>query len=236
MQENDNDFEFSFKPITDGLGFHQDNKNKKAIPSTNELKHRAAALAESLERAQRKLESKSAQTTAIDRGDLTPFYQKQETQEEKSLEKQLSIKTDVLVETTKKETLFGIRLTAWLLDFFLVCFLFLATVSLIFISAFNNVASMIEFVISEQIYFNLAPVFIFYYFFYFSFLEKTQFSTIGKSIFNLQVVSENEKGLRLYQTFFRSFISFVSLFTFGLGALLDFQGKLTNTKVIKNAI
>ncbi len=233
MQETGNEeIDFSFKPITKGLGFHQKKKEiSKSVPTTNELKSRAAALAETLDRAQKRF---NGEADSMDRGALAPFYEKIEITKEVKEEFSLKAESfeDSLISMPVDASLY-VRAAAWLLDILLVAFLFLATVAIIFVSTFSNFQNLLGFLFSDGLYLYFMPLLFLYYIFYFSFLEKTQFSTIGKSIFNLKVVSESQ-NLSLYQTFSRSIITLFNLFTLGLGSIIDFQGRMTNTKVIKN--
>jgi hypothetical protein len=200
-QNNGNDIEgldidFSFKPITKGLGFHHSKEKQNSIPSTSELQQRASALAESIETA-RANKAASESSNLFERGELAAFYQKSEPVQEQIKEE---IPQDFEVEFTQASMIR--RLGAWFTDLFMVAFLFLFTTSIIFLSTFNNFEEVISFLIADNLYINFIPVFLFYYVFYFSFLEKTQSSTIGKSILGIKVVDESERTLALYQTFF----------------------------------
>jgi hypothetical protein len=77
-----------------------------------------------------------------------------------------------------------------------------------------------------------ASSFSIFYLSYFSILDLQ--STPGKSLLNLHLLRENNKEVSLRDSFFRSVITLLSFVTLGLPCLIDFQGKLTDTKVVED--
>ncbi len=226
MDIEDFNEELNFKPLTKGLGFHN-KKNEKnlSIPTTDDLKLKAASLAEALQKAQ--LNSTVLKNDQnVDRGDLTPFYSPNKTHSLKEFKNEN--------EVQYLEASVFRRFCAWFIDVAIVSFLFVFTLSFIFLSSFNNFEVLMSFLIEDEAYWFFLPVYFLFYIFYFSFMEKTQFSTIGKSLLKIRVVDELDNPLSLYKSFFRAMITLFNLFTLGLGSLLDFQGRLTASRVIKN--
>ena len=85
----------------------------------------------------------------------------------------------------------------------------------------------------DQVKFFLAPMFLFYYIFYFSVFEKACQKTLGKKIVSLKVVREfNGQSASFVQTFFRAIFSLFNLATCGLWSVAGLGELLTRTKVV----
>ncbi len=80
----------------------------------------------------------------------------------------------------------------------------------------------------------MAPLFLSFYLFYFTILDREGNKTFGKKIFSLKLQSKFKSNIDLVQSFSRAFISMISFLAFGLPFILDFQGKLTDTLVVKD--
>jgi uncharacterized RDD family membrane protein YckC len=162
-------------------------------------------------------------------GDLAPFYAN-----EKNIEvnQDLSLASDINMELVEGGTIE--RFGAWILDQALI----LSSISLLFmfVAVFTKVdlwtvASLIG--VSDLVLISFSFYFLFSIF-YFSFLDRTNFSTIGKRIMGLKVVDYKGKNIDLISSFYRSGLSLLSLLTMGLMAIVDFQSKITTTRVVKN--
>lgn len=221
----DNLDNISFKPITEGLGFHNDIEEKKsevkAIKKIEIEPKDNHALANYF----------STEEKVVDRGDLTPFYQCKDdvikASVEEVLEKEVSLEpTQNEIALEKFEVSKPIRLAAWIIDLTIVASLYFIT----FYSAISFVGQKVEMMMSLEFLLDSMPVAIFYYIFYFSFLDRTSFSTVGKNILGFRL---DQKNLSLKKTIARSIVTILSFFTLGLGSLLLLQDKLTDTSVIK---
>lgn len=238
---NNEDFEIDnllentdiFKPITKGLGFHHSIKeerevkkslNEKSIDLKNELESRARAL--NLKSTQ--INQSNLNKTQIDRGDLTPFY---ESESKAPLE--LAVENNLLTDNIKDEADIVLRFLAWSIDITMVFSLiaisclatiFLTKVPLSFVR--DNFVNLDIMVISGLLVSMM-------YLFYFSFFDKTKFSTIGKRVLGLRVVGISDQPITMMQAFARATITMISFFTLGLGAIIKVQDKITDTKVIK---
>lgn len=221
----DNLDNISFKPITEGLGFHNDIEEKKsevkAIKKIEIEPKDNHALANYF----------STEEKVVDRGDLTPFYQSKNDAIKASVEEVLE--KEVLLEPTQNEIALEkfkvskpVRLAAWIIDLTIVASLYFIT----FYSAISFVGQKVEMMMSVEFLLDSMPVALFYYIFYFSFLDRTNFSTVGKNILGFKL---NQKNLSLKKTIARSIVTVLSFFTLGLGGLLLLQDKLTDTSVIK---
>jgi len=69
---------------------------------------------------------------------------------------------------------------------------------------------------------------------YFSIIDL--FTTPGKNFLNLEVKRVDEKDLRISDTLIRSSICLLSLFLFFMPLFLDFQDRLSETKIAKSNV
>ena len=58
-------------------------------------------------------------------------------------------------------------------------------------------------------------------------------TSLGKKFFGVKLVAQSGKSPNTKMTFVRSLITLFSLSLLGIPALLDFQGKLSNTKIVR---
>ncbi|MBL7665479.1 MAG: RDD family protein [Bacteriovoracaceae bacterium] len=228
------DGKIKFKPLTSGLGFHHQKTEVKAapkkihIPTTVELKIRENSLAQSLEKASQIMLGKEE---GVDRGDLSPFYSKSQNY---APTKEMSSEV-VLVSATNENAETMERLSAWFVDMAIILVMFGISVLAIVGIAASSSTEFTKIVTHENIWLVLSPISFFYYFFYFTFLDKSEKSTIGKNLMKLKTVAaDTESKIDIYQTSSRTFVVLFNILTFGIGGLLDLQNKLTQTRVIQN--
>lgn len=233
MENNDFDIDKlfddqnAFKPLTKGLGFHHSLKSEKEVSVS--LKKSSEMLKSDLEKRAKLLNtSVNLQKETLDRGDLSPFY----TNDLPAKEITQPIAEEIHLIGSKEASMEK-RFAAWLIDAFLVASMYLITLSLITFVSSLDFKMFLEPKIMLSFIKETAPLFIFYYLFYFSFFDKTEYSTVGKRVFSLKVTDERGDAITMYQAFLRSFLTLVSLATLGLFSMLDFQGKMTESKVIQ---
>lgn len=226
MQDN-TDFEnlenITFKPITGGLGFHHEiNENKEELARAKRINSKNDNMKKYA------LENYIKEDKLIvDMGELSPFYQdKIETFEVKS------IKISKQNELNQEECHFldapsFKRFLAWSIDTTIVTFGYMTTIYIAATAADIKLMSVID----VELFYNTSPLLIFYYLFYFTVMDKSRLSTLGKRILKIQL---EQKGLTINKTFIRSIITIVSFLTLGLGSYLLLQDKLTDTRVIKS--
>jgi uncharacterized RDD family membrane protein YckC len=213
-----------FKPITDGLGFHHSIKEEKEIKQ--DLATKKVQLKNNLENRAKALNMRSTQVEAktLNMGELAPFYN--ETSVDTAVKLNLNKKENLIVETSVEK-----RFLAWAIDLCVISSLlticvigivFIADVPLSFLRV--NLLETDILVISGL----LSTMF---YMFYFTFLEKTDFSTLGKRVLNLKVVRGNGEPISMLQSFTRSLLTLISLLTLGFGSVLKIQDKLTDSIV-----
>lgn len=216
-----------FKPLTDGLGFHHSIKEKKEIKA--DLSTKSIALKEQLESRAKELNLRSIQIEKSDKismGELAPFYNNEAQSEEPIIDIHMS-------EETIEEATMPSRFGAWLVDLVLITSIITVTlVSIVFVSQIP--LSYIRYNIFDlDLIASLLSISLLFYSFYFSFFDKTTFSSPGKRMFGLKVVSIKDRPITLLQAFSRVFITLVSAITLGLGSIIKVQDKLTDTVVVK---
>ncbi len=218
------DEDMPFKPLTDGLGFHHEpqQKNEKSL---NTLQSRQKSLEQSLNARAGKIKRESkTQPAQRTMGDLAPFYNEKKT-EPVELNMGHSAETPEQLEASSVS-----RLAAFFLDEAII----LSSLAFILMTAALNSGLSLG-AIGERLSLsftaaNLLPLLGLFYLFYFSFFDKTKFSTPGKRMMGIRVESLEEGPMTMGQSFSRALVLAMSLGSFGL---IDLHSKLSNTKVIK---
>jgi hypothetical protein len=226
--------DFDFKPLTDGLGFH----DKKEFESKKgDIVKRSMDLKRDLEQASKNHEKIT--NNELDLGDLAPFYGKeslasktQALKEQVNSTKKLQPETHDLVYGVEDKASVFIRFFAWVLDITVIMLTFLAALSLIVIGSNIPVDFLLKDKVLEMLLWNTSPLFLLFYVFYFSFLDRTSLSTVGKNLLNLKVVSFDNKSIGYGQSLIRATLNLIGLFTLGFINLLDIQGLTSKTKIV----
>ncbi len=240
------DLELSFIALTQGLGFHKE--KSEAIPTeTVQVKTKTATKTSTLYNQNVSLK-RELETNLFDRTDLSPFYNTKGTNHQATHplfgETQFnSLKTELkkeVIETPKLDVeevaaaSMKDQLFAWGIDLALVTLTLAAFVTAI--SLLIGIHSVQEwqklFTMTEGVTY-LAPFFVFFYLFYFTILDREGSKTLGKKLMRIRIVAKYEEHMGLTQSFLRAAITLLSALALGLPLLMDFQGKLTDSKVIK---
>ncbi|MDD0854647.1 RDD family protein [Halobacteriovorax sp. GB3] len=242
MEEINFDFdEFNFKPINKGLGFHHGEKDKLThikksvqpvrqggsvssaqMPSTKPASSQHANISVSQEASSKMMGMPS---------DLQAFYGgSANVQNNRQEIKATSNKLKVEVEKKYQEASLALTFSSWLIDITLILAMFSA-----FVFGFTQVVGINALEFLKVIEFEMMAIFgaffCLVYLSYFSILDLT--SSPGKSLLNLRLIG-NEEKLSFKSTTIRSIISLLSILLIGLPALIDFSGKLSDTKVVEN--
>jgi len=181
-----------FKPLNKGLGFHHEKKSSSFKELS--LREKSELLRSDLERTTKSTLTAKPQLNEIqkmkniypqsrDMGDLAPFYMDQKSL---AINEEISLDREVSNELTDSNL--SQRFGAWMLDQALI----LSSISLIFmfIAVFTKVDlwNVVELIGVPDLVFVCLSFYILFSIFYFSFLDRTNFSTIGKRIMGLKVV------------------------------------------------
>lgn len=241
-QFNFDDFEISeetFKALDKGLGFHHENKKNqlKLTPkTTSSIKTSKSSRVKSLDTLIQK-EAVAVPSTSSAVPGLEAFYGNStavsdDTGSELALIKQSLDETNstMLISHSNEASSIS-RLLAWTIDFALVSALVVITTSSLVFASGMKIEQLLNFISVQEWSIFLVTLFSIYYLFYFSILDLS--STPGKTLFGVRVQTIDKSELTFKRTLARSFVSLLSVFLLGLPMILDFQGRLTDTKVAK---
>ena len=221
---------FDFKPVTEGLGFYHSLKEKKQVVTS--LNQTSDSLKADIEKRVNilKNEEGTKPSSGINRGELAPFYSENEQMEISTPNIELSIEQGV---PDIRPAIMGMRTLAWLIDIVILATSLLVTFASIIFFAELPLEVINLVMISDQIFVSLAFISLMYYVFYFTFLDKTTYSTLGKNILGLKLISQKlSKNVSLTQSFFRVFLTLLTVPLLGLPLLLRAHDKVTETEVV----
>lgn len=212
---------FDFKPITPGLGFHQDAKpvESQELPKPAPLRRERASTS-----PYQKMDSVSE---SFFPSDLESFYSNS-AQTKTSTVSAARIQEIIPLKAAASSE----RIAAYVLDIFLL----LSAVALTALTMTRVLGLSISEVSAR--YPNEATpliltLFVGYYLIYFSVFEKSETSTLGKSIFSLKVSHEENEDLSLGQLMLRSMLSLFNFVSLGLFSYYDLQSKMSRSKVVR---
>jgi uncharacterized RDD family membrane protein YckC len=241
LEVNLDDFnisEDSFKPMTKGLGFHHEQKrpafkatpkevkpfgaNPKTQPKTSSLLKPMSEKNEATASAQAPTGLEAFYGTKGSAGPQTNM-----------LDKKMEDLSDKLVETKQqyKTAASTVQLFAWIIDVLVVAS-FVAVTGALLVFASGIQFEMFSRLISKQdlIAFS-AAIFSIYYLLYFTILDLS--ASPGKTIMGVRLLKTDNKNVSVKNTFTRALVSLLSVVALFLPMLLDFQGRLSDTKVVK---
>jgi uncharacterized RDD family membrane protein YckC len=232
--------EDTFKPMTRGLGFHHDTKRPSFKPAPKEVK----AFGSTVSPMNQSLHSMPTSIGAVPKSTinaaqmpsgLEAFYgaKPAESVAQNLFEKPIHDKTETKKEkaTSAKSASQTSQLFAWVIDILVIAsFVALTAALLVFASGieFNMYSRLIS---SQDLAIFGTAIFSIYYLLYFTILELS--STPGKTIFSIHLVTVSGSEVTVKHTFTRALISLLSGIALFLPMLLDFQGRLSDTKVVK---
>lgn len=159
---------------------------------------------------------------ALDRGDLEVFYQSPDKINERVESFQKTVSSSQNIENLALK-----RFVSFTLDILFITSFYLITTYLMSL-VINQVNYFLYIAKSSYV------LFIFFYLFYFTILDKTLFGTLGKKVFKIKVLDSRNETPTMGQTFLRSTLTFLGVITLGLTSYLDVQSKLTDTKIVEN--
>lgn len=224
--------EFSFKPLTEGLGFHHGNKKaEEAVQIARQQVAERSIPVRQMGRNEHPFTSHqrgagtTAPTTEYVQNDLALFYApKAEIGTLPELEERLPV--------AAREADLSVRGIAYLLDLVFIAGMTWVTFALIgFLTEIDFAASLWEG--HGEMWAVVGVLFSGYFMLYFTVLEKFQGGSIGKETLDLRVVTTEGNGPSLLRAAARTLITLVGTLSLGFTAWVDLAGKLTNTKVIR---
>lgn len=219
--------DFEFKPLTSGLGFHNQAKTIEVNKTPDPVMRQTGMPKTSMPR--------STQAAQIMRGhqemdpfssDLSLFYGKE------SLTPVQFPETAVKEEISYKKATGSERVLSYLID--LSFLLALNSMIMVFV-AWNVGMDLTE--LFAQYPDEMTPIavtlFCGTYLIYFSVFEKTSSSTLGKSFLNLRVMTSENKNASWLTLLMRSVMGLANFISLGLFSYFDLANKVTNTKVVR---
>lgn len=218
FDEND----FDFKPITKGLGFHKNKKEEKRAKvtprkTTNVINNFT--------------DSAPAQNNpAMANSDLAAFYSDQKQQIADSVVEKKQTKKAPKVINLKKAPTFN-QIAGFAIDMILVTMATGVTVALLMLISGLEYNILVRSLGELEIAKYILSLFVIYFVSYFTILDVA--GTVGKSMMGVRLVHVEGKKLRLKHTFIRSIVTLLGFVALGLPSILDFQGRLSETKLVK---
>lgn len=225
--------DFDFKPLNEGLGFHHEERKNGILPQSNKRNQHMSVSRDA---------SSASRTTNLgvsnegitrngleSMNSLSAFYSESQTIEEAP-----KLKVTDFPKKQKKIVVADSlsQLTAWLIDVAAVTAISAGLLALFVVVSGLTFTQFYEVIGPNDLAIFGSVSFSIFYLSYFSILDLQ--ATPGKSLMNVKLVREDSKAVLLKDSFLRAFITLISFVTLGLPCLIDFQGKLTDTKIAKN--
>lgn len=230
---------FEFKPITKGLGFHHKEEKKSIARARTQVKKSPLRSSSSTttQKAilQRSMESSPDGLSAFYSSTEADITQLVQTPEAKQVtDKQ---ETNKLRHKLNKEAPKYLCAMAWIIDMIILTgALFSVSLLTLNLIEMTHIELLRILGVFDLTLYGIG-IFSLFYITFFSLLDLV--STPGKALLGLKIVSslENSQSDRvtLGQTTVRSIVSLFSIPLFAMPMLFDFQGKLSDTKIVKKA-
>ncbi|MBL6990037.1 MAG: RDD family protein [Bacteriovoracaceae bacterium] len=235
---------FDFRPINRGLGFHQEKKKKPIIirksepmPKFNSINHPAKVKKSTLP------PGKTYANKQVRRDSLKSFYEAGTTLDRTSnstdtnkIKEKFSNKAKSKNKSKTKSAsnlIFHLQFAAWFVDFIIVTLLVAVTCVLFAVSLDVEIAQLKTIFYKNNLLIELSILFLVYYTTYFTILDVS--STPGKTLFKIELTNSKGKKASIGQCFIRATVVLFSFMALFLPLIIDFQGKLSDTKISKRS-
>jgi uncharacterized RDD family membrane protein YckC len=217
--------EIDFKPLNEGLGFHQaqESMEKFNIAKRNIISNNRIVEMTPKENFISPI-MKEKNKPQLMQSDLSMFYGHSTNVE--NIEVQSS--QSELIEATTSQ-----RFTAFVIDMIVLAMITIFTFFIIdAIVDLNYISKMKEL---NQVYLSSTLIlFSIYFLIYFSLCDKSSVGSFGKSVIELRVINSSKTNASLTLLFVRNLFCLLSFLSLGLFALVDLPSKITSTKVVKS--
>lgn len=224
----------SFKPMTKGLGFHHDTKRPSFKPAPKEIKAfgapkvSMAASLNTLPSASVKNPVGSTSSGHIPSG-LEAFYGTKQVEAKPIFDERVEVKTEKVVSYKSAPQLS--QFFAWVIDVLVIASFVALTEALLVLASGIELRMYSRLISTNDLAIFSAAIFSIYYLLYFTILDLG--ASPGKTVFGIRLAKTNGKEVSVKHTFLRALISLVSGVALFLPMLLDFQGRLSDTKLVK---
>jgi uncharacterized RDD family membrane protein YckC len=230
--------EDSFKPMTKGLGFHQEQKKSsfKQLPKNvkpfgaSRTQEKAGTILKSLDSQNLSTASKHVPTG------LEAFYGAKGNPRGSEQENNVLNASDLHVanleiSTNYKTAPIELQLVAWLIDLLVISGFVVVTGALFVFTSGIKFEMFSRLISKEDLIFFTLTIFSIYYLFYFTILDLS--ASPGKTIMGIRLLKIDNANVSVRHTFTRALVSLLSGIVLFLPMLLDFQGRLSDTKLVK---
>lgn len=236
--ENDNEFnleDLNFKAVNKGLGFHHKETLKNAAPlvkratktSLKEANTTPAVILGKNPKTQNDFDPialTQAEVALLGGHKAAP---KTETPKAETLHGEIPLKT----EKKAKEAGVVNQTVAWIIDIACITASLATTVALFTLLSGIHWSTLVGLVPAIEMGMFLGSLFVIYYLLYFTVLDLHQ--TPGKSLLGVRLERLDGRRVKVKQTFTRALVGLISFALLGLPLTMDFQGKLSDTKVVR---
>lgn len=236
--ENDNEFnleDLSFKAVNKGLGFHHKEALKNSAPlvkratktSLKEVSTTPAVIIGKNTKTQNSFDPIALTSAELALLGGQKKTQKVDTQQVETLHGEVPLKSE------KKSKDAGVinQTFAWLVDASCITTCLATTVALFSLLSGIHWSTLAGLVTPLEMGMFLGTLFIIYYLLYFTVLDLHQ--TPGKSLLGVRLERLDGRRVKVKQTFTRAIVGLLSFALLGLPLTMDFQGKLSDTKVVR---
>lgn len=229
--------EDSFKPMTKGLGFHHEQKRSSFKPAPKEVK--PFGVARTQPKAATILNSLSTKNTAtvsqhMPTG-LEAFYGAKGNpgnQVQQNTEKKIELFEEVKEsKITFKAASTTTQFFAWAIDLLVIASFVAVTGALLVLASGIQFQMFARLISNQDLAIFTASIFSIYYLLYFTILDLS--ASPGKTIMGIRLLKTDNSNVGVKDTFTRALVSLLSSIALFLPTLLDFQGRLSDTKVVK---
>jgi uncharacterized RDD family membrane protein YckC len=238
--------EESFKPMTKGLGFHQEQKRQTSFKPTPKVTQEVKSFSGTKSSKSKNtnhpllgdlsLKNHETATKVVPNG-LEAFYgakpaqPKSELLSEESLEKNKILSEEVKENNKVKEASSLIQLSAWIVDLLLIASFVIITTALLVAVSGMGLSAFMRVISKQDLSIFGSALFSIYYLLYFTILDLS--ATPGKTVFGVRLLRLDNKNVSVKNTFTRSLVTLLSFIALLMPNLIDFQGRLSDTKVVK---
>ncbi len=210
----DDNEDFDFKPLSEGLGFHHE---EKMTTHPQNLVNKTT-ITKTLRNTQAPAHTISTNSSFI-QSDLALFYENKAT-------RLIETESEPVVEVVALKTT---RIAAYIFDFILVAIV--TSVTLTLVSQMTGIDFTEQLLLLEEMsLLSVGFIFLSYYFVYFTLLEKMQAKTLGMDLFGLRLKSRKEMSLS--GIFFYEFVALFGFLSFGLTNFFNLPEMIFGIKVI----
>lgn len=231
--------EDSFKPMTKGLGFHQEQKKSSFKPLPKETKSfgtartqpKASTVLSSLAGSQAATASAQHIPTGLEAFYGTKGNPSASQSIQTSIEKSEAIEQKVETKRTYQTPAMTTQFLAWTIDILVIASFVAVTGTLLVFASGIQFQMLVRLISAQDLALFTTAIFSIYYLLYFTILDLG--ASPGKTIMGIRLLKVDNQNVAVKNTFTRALISLFSSVALFLPMLLDFQGRLSDTKLVK---